>query len=79
VSIAHPPKQLQNGRGQTVDRFIDGAKTAKGSGKKDITAVVRIPPDVLEQIDAQVESSRVKSSRQAWLMGAIYAKLDASK
>jgi hypothetical protein len=77
MSLTHPPKQPpQNGR--AVDRFIGGAKT-NGAEPKEITVSVRIPPADLVRIDQLVTSSRVRSSRQAWIMDAIYAKLDAAE
>lgn len=80
MSIAHPPKENhQNGRHTTVDRFINGAKATNVLGDKDVTVSVRIPPGELAKIDELVQSSRVKSSRQAWIMGAIYDKLDGPK
>lgn len=45
----------------------------------EIALTVRVPPAVLEQIDQLVRSRRVKIPRHAWLLEAIYAKLDSEK
>ncbi len=40
---------------------------------------LRIPENLLEEIDAQVHSKPLKTSRNAWILGVIYKNLKDSK
>jgi len=64
-------KKLQN----SVDKFIDqGAdvRTAKGAGFKNV--LIRIPTDILSEIDACVER-KPWITRTQWVVEAIHCRL----
>ncbi len=78
--ISSRPKQKDN-NDSTVDMLINkggsvAAKDKDASAKKDCPILVRVPPDVLEQIDLIVSKRRIKTARHTWLLEAIYEKLD---
>jgi hypothetical protein len=65
------------------DRRADELISRAGNGNRtqpvqaEIALTVRVSPAVLEQIDQRVRARRVKTPRHAWLLEAIYAKLDS--
>jgi len=58
---------------ELISRASNGGKAPEA----EIALTVRVPPVVLEQIDQLVRGRRVKIPRHAWLLEAIYAKLDS--
>lgn len=80
MSIAKAPKATPSGKdNRRALQFISGASNGGKKPEAEIALTVRVPPDVLEQIDQLARAPRIKLSRQAWLLEAIYAKLDSEK
>lgn len=52
------------------------AEKTKNIGKKEQTVNLRLPGNILDEIDLAVTSRRLKTSRHTWLMEAIIEKLD---
>lgn len=76
MAIARAPKAGAKNDGKVM-ALISGAPNRNQVAKDEVALTVRVPPDVLEQIDQLVKRRRVKIPRHAWLLEAIYAKLDS--
>lgn len=64
-----------------AEEFINqGGSTAAAksepSNKAEATVNVRLPVDVLAQVDEVVKQRRARIPRHSWLLEAIYEKLD---
>lgn len=64
-----------------VDQFIlaAGADKAQPSDKSIQPVKLRVPDDLLRQIDIAVNQRRPVPSRHQWILEAIYEKLDRDK
>jgi hypothetical protein len=68
------PSTKENRRAlEIISRAGNGGKEPQA----EMALTVRVPPLVLEEIDQRVRARRVKIPRHAWLLEAIYAKLDS--
>jgi hypothetical protein len=80
MPIARKPKSKPEVSEKAITAVIEKGgsvpreKTAKG--KIDQTVNIRMPEDILSEIDNSVASRRIKISRHTWLMEAIVEKLD---
>lgn len=66
----------------SVDDFIlDAGSDAQNqeAGEQIKSLKLRIPADLLEQIDNSVKSRRPSPSRHQWILEALYQKLDLEK
>lgn len=66
----------------SVDDFIHdaGSDNHNQDADEQIKSLkLRLPADLLEQIDLSVKSRRPSPSRHQWILEALYAKLDAEK
>jgi dsRNA-specific ribonuclease len=79
MAIARKPKP------KTIDEFIeeDGSapvttttKMEPKTNKTEQPVKLRVPADLLEQIDAAVAAKRPTPSRHNWILEAIYEKLE---
>jgi hypothetical protein len=78
VSITRRPK---SGVGEAVD--IDALINKGGSapqqegGDKDevVALVLRLPADVLKEVDRAVKARRIRTPRHTWLLEAVHEKL----
>ncbi len=58
--------------------FIEKKEEAKPKLATQLVTL-RIPENILEEIDAQVLSKPLKTSRNAWILDVLYNKLNDSK
>lgn len=65
----------------SVDDFIhDAASSSQNQQEEEIKSLkLRIPADLLQQIDDSVKSRRPSPSRHQWILEALYQKLDSEK
>jgi hypothetical protein len=79
MAIARKPKP------QTVDEFIGeggsapvatATETKPKTTKTEQPVKLRVPADLLEQIDLAVAAKRPAPSRHNWILEAIYEKLE---
>lgn len=79
MPIARAPKSspTSNSKDRRTLELIAGASNGGKPPEAEIALTVRVPPAVLVQIDELVRARRVKIPRHAWLLEAIYAKLDS--
>ena len=66
----------------SVDDFIldAGSDAQNQEAEEQIKSLkLRIPADLLEQIDNSVKSRRPSPSRHQWILEALYQKLDLEK
>jgi hypothetical protein len=64
-------------------KFIEEGGSVAASNQKEkekkLSVQLRIPKDLLDRIDAQVEQRPVKIPRHLWLLEAIHEKLEKEK
>lgn len=82
--ISGKPKQKQDDNKIDVDALINkggsvASNTSKQQTKNEMLVNLRLPFDVIQQIDLVVSKRRIKTSRHTWLMEAIYEKLEKEK
>lgn len=84
--ISSKPKQKQEDSKVDkvdVDALINKggsvASNANKQAKTEMLVNLRLPADVVQQIDAIVVKRRIKTSRHTWLMEAIYDKLEKER
>jgi hypothetical protein len=78
------PTEAAPSSGVDVDALINkGGSVARVADaplpRKSAPVVLRMPPDVLVQIDQAVEARRVKVPRHTWLMEAVIEKLERER
>lgn len=52
-----------------------GAPPEPPPGKTSTTILLRLPPDMLDQVDAALKSRPIKLPRHTWILEAIHEKL----
>ena len=77
MPIAKAPKTESSSKERRALELISRAGNGGKAPEGEIALTVRVPPAVLNQIDELVRARRVKIPRHAWLLEAIYAKLDS--
>lgn len=77
MTVRRPPTQVID---KKAEDFINqgGSTTAKTimATKSEAAVNVRLPVEVLAQVDEAVKQRRVKTPRHRWLLEAIIEKLD---
>lgn len=77
MTVRRPPTQTLD---KKAEEFISqgGSTAAKSVQNSKTEAIVnlRIPTDVLNQIDEAVKQRRLPTPRHRWLLEAIFEKLD---
>ncbi len=68
ATSANPRKFLQDGDSAAV--------TSSDTSSKGISVNLRVPPDLLEMMDATVRRRRLKTPRTRWILEAIDEKLE---
>ena len=80
MPIARKPKIKPTVSEKAISDLIEkggSVPTEKNSkSKNEQTVNIRLPEDILNEIDNSVNSRRIKISRHTWLMEAIIEKLD---
>ncbi len=80
MPIARKPKSKPNVSEKAISAVIEkggSVPTEKNAkGKIEQTVNIRLPENILDEIDNSVNSRRIKISRHTWLMEAIIEKLD---
>ena len=80
MPIARKPKIKPAVSEKTITAVIEkggSVPTEKNAkGKSEQTVNIRLPEEILSEIDKSVGSRRIKISRHTWLMEAIIEKLD---
>lgn len=80
MPISRKPKAQSKVSEKTIAAVIEkgGSVPAEktGKNKNEQTVNIRLPENILNEIDGLVSSRRVKISRHTWLMEAIVEKLD---
>lgn len=85
MAISRKPKQSSSteGKGIDVDALIrkGGSIAEKNNGqerqeKSAVPVILRVPEDILEKVDASVQSRRIKTPRHTWLLEAVLEKLE---
>lgn len=62
--------------GVNVDALINkGGKPAKQTDADTTSVILRLPPDMLAQIDAAVAARPIRIPRHTWILEAIFEKL----
>lgn len=80
MPISRKPKTKPKVSEKTITEIIEkggsvpAEKNVKGKAEQAVN--LRLPEDVLDEIDKLVSARRVKTSRHTWLMEAIIEKLD---
>lgn len=84
--ISSKPKQKQidsKADKVDVDALINkGGSVASNTNqftKTEMLVNLRMPSDIVQQIDLLVSKRRIKTSRHTWLMEAIYDKLEKER
>lgn len=78
--ISSKPKQNKANNQLDVDALINkGGSVASQPAKTEILVNLRLPADVLQDIDLLVSKRKIKTSRHTWLLEAIYDKLEKEK
>lgn len=78
MTVRRPPNQVTD---KKLEEFISqggstAAKPAQNGDRTDATVNLRIPVDVLTQVDEAVKQRRLPTPRHRWLLEAIFEKLD---
>lgn len=80
MAITKKPKQkLQVTENVDVEALIRKGGSVAGDAEpaeKITPLVLRLPPDVLGQVDEAVKARRLKTPRHTWLLEAVLEKLD---
>ncbi len=80
MPIARKPKSKPVVSEKVISAVIEkggSVSTEKNNpGKTEQTVNIRLPEDILSEIDQSVSFRRIKISRHTWLMEAIIEKLD---
>ena len=80
MAIAKKPKKTQPSE-KAIDAFID--KGGNAASKKKERAIVpvqlRMPSEMLDEVDAVIESRPYKQSRHTWLLEAVFEKIEREK
>jgi len=82
MAITRKPKRSSGAGAKPVD--IDalinkgGSVAGKngGQGKEAVPVILRLPGDILQKVDASVQSRRIKTPRHTWLLEAVLEKLE---
>ena len=53
-----------------------GGSVAKAESNEDKQVLVRIPKDLLEQIDVLAQSRRIRTPRNTWIVEALFEKVE---
>jgi hypothetical protein len=81
MAIARKPKATTPTKSSVnIDELISrGGESPKGAGQgtdeATVPVILRIPPAMLQQIDAAVKAKAIKTPRHRWLLEAIHEKL----
>jgi hypothetical protein len=81
MAISRKPKQSSSTATKHVDvdaLIKKGGSVAgkNGEEKSTVPVILRVPEDILEKVDASVQSRRIKTPRHTWLLEAILEKLE---
>ncbi len=80
MPIARKPKPKLSVSEKAITAVIEKGGTVptdrQSKTKNEQTVNLRLPEDILSEIDNSVGSRRIKISRHTWLMEAIVEKLD---
>lgn len=60
-----------------VRKTVRGSVSKKsGHSDKDVSISLRLPSEMLEQVDTRAHARRLKTPRNRWILEAVYEKLD---
>lgn len=81
MAISRKPKQSSSAVAKHVDvdaLIKKGGSVAvkNGEEKSTVPVILRVPEDILEQVDASVLARRIKTPRHTWLLEAVLEKLE---
>ena len=81
MAISRKPKQSATAATKHVDvdaLIKKGGSVAgkNGEEKSPVPVILRMPEDILEKVDASVQSRRIKTPRHTWLLEAVLEKLE---
>lgn len=82
MAISRKPKQSSSTATKRVDvdALINkgGSVGGKNGGqeKGTVPVILRVPEDILEKVDANVQARRIKTPRHTWLLEAVLEKLE---
>jgi len=82
MAISRKPKpSASEGTGVDIDALIHKGGSVAGEGDstgkhKLIPVMLRLPPAMLEKVDASVQARVVPTARTTWIMEAIVEKLE---
>lgn len=82
MAISRKPKpSASEGAGVDIDALIHKGGSVAGEGsttgkQKLIPVMLRLPPAMLEKVDASVQARVVPTARTTWIMEAIAEKLE---
>ena len=80
MAISKKPKQSKPSQ-KDIDAFIDkGGDTPVKEKKRAIVPVqLRMPSEMLAEVDTVIESRPYKQSRHTWLLEAVFEKIEREK
>lgn len=62
---------------QQIKQLISkGGSIAQEENKTEKQVLVRIPPELLEQMDALAQARRVRTPRHTWILEALWEKVE---
>lgn len=83
MAISRKPKQSASAASTVdVDALINkGGSVAGKNGSQEkerntVPVILRVPEDILQKVDASVQTRRIKTPRHTWLLEAILEKLE---
>lgn len=82
MAISRKPKQSSSASAKAVDvdaLISKGGSVAGKNGaqeKNTVPVILRMPEDILEKVDASVQTRRIKTPRHTWLLEAVLEKLE---
>jgi hypothetical protein len=81
MAISRKPKPASEGSSVDIDALIHKGGSVAGEGasssrQKLMPVMLRLPPSMLEKVDAAVQTRVVPTARTTWIMEAIAEKLE---
>ena len=81
MAISRKPKPAPEGTNVDIDALIHKGGSVAGQGasnskQKLVPVMLRLPPVMLEKVDASVQARVVPTARTTWIMEAIAEKLE---
>lgn len=80
MAITRKPKTNKNTSGineKQISQLINkGGSVAASDNDSDKQVLVRLPKDLLEQVDELAKGRRIRTPRNTWIVEALYEKVE---